>query len=227
MPEEVNRVVCDYVSDLIFVYTTLYKKRLIRENKDPKNIFIVGNTITEIVKEYMPKGKKRENYLVADIHRNENLKTKKQYLHVLNFLNRLGERSKLPVKLVYFQRAVNLLGKIAFRKFKNIDLVGPYGFIDYLKLQYHAYAVISDSGTSQEECPLLKTPVIVPRNSTERPESIEKGNSVLIGENKSIESMIEKSTDFLKSYSITRENIKWLGDGKTSQRILDILREKL
>ena len=85
MPEEVNRVICDYVSDFVFVYTPLYKERLIQENKKPDNIFVVGNTIVEVVKDYLPTGKKQRDYIVADIHRNENLKNPEQYNHILNY----------------------------------------------------------------------------------------------------------------------------------------------
>ena len=67
MPEEVNRVICITFSDLVFVYTPLYKERLIAENKDPKQIFVVGNTIVEIAKQYMPTGKRSRDYILADI----------------------------------------------------------------------------------------------------------------------------------------------------------------
>lgn len=227
MPEEVNRVICDYVSDLIFVYTPLYKQRLIAENKAAEHIFVVGNPITEMVREYMPEGKKKKNYLAADIHRNENLDTKEQYAHILQYLNKLGQELDLPVMLVKFRRAVKLVGEDFYKQFKLINLVGPYGFIDYLKLQYHAYGVISDSGTSQEECPLLGVPVAVPRNATERPESVEQGNSILVGEYRPITQMVEKTVDFFYSYSVNKDKIRWLGDGKTSQRIVKLLKQKL
>lgn len=227
MPEETNRVVCDYVSDLIFVYTPLYKKRLIQENKDPKTIFVVGNTITEMVKEYMPKGRKKKNYLVADIHRNENLKTKEQYHYILKYLDVLGETLHLPVKLVRFNRAVNLISENGYRKYKNIRLVGHYGFIEYLRFQYHAYGVISDSGTAQEECPLLRVPVAVPRDVTERPESVKFGNSILVGEHQPISEMVKNTALFFANYFISRDKIKWLGHGKTSKRIASILLDKL
>lgn len=227
MPEETNRVVCDYVSDLVFVYTPLYKKRLIKENKSPESIFVVGNTITEIVKQYLPKGRKKKDYIVADIHRNENLKTKDQYFYILRYLDELGEKLRLPIKLVRFNRAVKLIGKSAYKMFKHIDVVGPYGFIDYLKLQYHALGVVSDSGTAQEECPLLSVPVAVPRDFTERPESLEFGNSILVGEHKPIKQMVNTTIDFFNNFSISSSQIKWLGDGKTSQRIAKILKEKI
>ena len=228
MPEEVNRVICDYVSDYIFVYTPLYKERLMKENKNPNNIFVVGNTITEVVKEYMPKGAKKSDYIVADIHRNENLKTTEQYFHILKFLDLVGAITNYPIKLVKFNRALKLVGEEKFyNNFKNIDLVGPYGFLDYLEYQYSAYGVISDSGTSQEECPLLGVPVAVPRNYTERPESVDNCNSILIGESNSIQEMAEKTIKFFKEYSVIDDKVKWLGDGTTSNKIINILKVKL
>lgn len=228
MPEEVNRVICDYVSDLVFVYTPLYKERLISENKNPDQIFVVGNTIVEVVKKFLPKGKRSKDFIVADIHRNENLKTPEQFNHILNFLNELGEKTKLEVRLVKFNRAVQLINKYNLLKDKkNIKLVGPYGFLEYLNLQYNAYGVVSDSGTSQEECPLLGVPVVVPRNFTERPESVENGNSILIGESNTIDKMVNDTIRFFETYKISKEKIKWLGDGKTSERIIKILKKEL
>lgn len=228
MPEEVNRVICDYVSDYVFVYTPLYKQRLLKENKNPYNIHVVGNTIVEVVKKYMPKGKKSRDYIVADIHRNENLKTLEQYNHILQYINETGKKLGMEVRLVKFPRAVKMINQHSLLNDKPyIKLVGPYGFIDYLKLQYNAYGVISDSGTSQEECPLLKVPVVVPRNFTERPESIKFGNSILIGETTPIKKMVKKTLRFFSSYSISDEQCQWLGDGKTSTHIVNILKERL
>lgn len=228
MPEEVNRVICDYVSDLVFVYTPLYKERLMKENKNPKQIFVVGNTIVEVVKKFMPTGNRSKNFIVADIHRNENLKSPEQYNHILKFLDELGNKTKLEIRLVKFNRALKLINKYKLlNDKKNIKLVGPYGFLDYLNLQYNAFGVVSDSGTSQEECPLLGVPVVVPRNFTERPESVENGNSILIGENNPIEKMISDSLKFFESYSISKEKVKWLGNGKTSEKIIKILKKEL
>jgi UDP-N-acetylglucosamine 2-epimerase len=228
MPEEVNRVCCDYVSDLVFVYTDLYRERLISENKDPDSIFVVGNTIVEVVAEHMPTGPKTRDYLVADIHRNENLKDPQQYNHMLEYLNVLGQELSLPVRLVRFPRAVRMIEEHGLLADKPaVKLVGPYGFLDYLKLQYHAYGVVSDSGTSQEECPLLGTPVAVPRNFTERPESVENGNSILVGETAPTAEMVQKSLAFFDSYSVSPDDVRWLGDGQTSEHIVEILKGKL
>lgn len=228
MPEEVNRVICDYVSDLVFVYTPLYKERLMAENKNPNSIFVVGNTIVEVVKEYLPTGNRSKDFIVADIHRNENLKSPEQLNYILKYINEVGKKLNLEVRLVKFNRAVKLIKEFnLLEDKKNIKLVGPYGFLDYLNLQYNAYGVISDSGTCQEECPLLGVPVAVPRKSTERPESLENGNSILVGEDRPLNKMVNETIKFFEKYEITPEKIKWLGDGKTSQRITNILKRKL
>lgn len=228
MHEEVNRVICDYVSDYIFVYTPLYKQRLLQENRPEGSIFVVGNTITEILRHHKPTGPRSRDYIVADIHRNENLKSPDQLRHILIYLSTLGKLLERHIKLVKFNRASKMIeGYKLLSGISNIEAVGPYGFLDYLDFQYQSHCVVSDSGTAQEECPLLGVPVIVPRNHTERPESIENGNSILVGESGSIETMIQGSLAFLKSYQVTENSVRWLGDGQTSKRIVDILLEKL
>lgn len=228
MPEEVNRVVCDYCSDMVFVYTPLYKERLLRENKPPEQIHVVGNTIVEVVNEFRPQGEKTLEYIVADIHRNENLRDYKQYNHILTYLNQLGEELNKPIKLVKFRRALNLIEEHNLLENKNnIELVGPYGFVKYLDFQHKAYGVVSDSGTSQEECPLLEVPVAVPRLATERPESVENGNSIMVGETNPVEQMVSETVTFFENYSVNSEKVKWLGDGSTSKRIVEILKKEL
>lgn len=212
MPEEVNRVVCDYCSDQVFVYTPLYKERLLRENKSADGIHVVGNTIVEVANDFMPTGEKSRDYIVADIHRSENLKDHNQYNHILTYLDMLGAKLNLPIKLVRFRRAEKLIEEYnLLDDKKNIELVGPYGFVKYLDFQYNAYGVVSDSGTSQEECPLLEVPVVVPRLKTERPESIENGNSILIGETNSVEQMLEETVTFLKTIQLMLKKLNGSG----------------
>ena len=89
---------------------------------------------------------------------------------------------------------------------------------------HHRYL---DSGTSQEECPLLQVPVAVPRKHTERPESMENGNSIMVGETNPVEQMVDETTKFFESYSIDDSKIQWLGDGSTSQKIIEILSREI
>ncbi len=134
----------------------------------------------------------------------------------------------MKVKLVKFNRANKMIEAGNLLKGLNeVEIVGPYGFLDYLKFQYQSNLVISDSGTAQEECPLLQVPVVVPRKCTERPESIENGNSILVGETNPISQMISETLQFYSQYSWSPEKVKWLGEGDTSQRIVACLKETL
>lgn len=228
MPEEVNRVLCDYVSDLVFVYTPLYKERLLEEKKDPSRVFVVGNTIVEVVRKYMPTGPRSRDTIVADIHRNENLKDPARLAHILKYLDALGSELGMDVQLVRFPRAVRMIeAHDLLRGHRRIRLAGPFGFLDYLHLQYGARVVVSDSGTCQEECPLLGVPVAVPRDHTERPESLTFGNSILVGETAPIDSMVRKTLTFLDAYASSDESIRWLGDGRTAQSIVKVLETEL
>jgi UDP-N-acetylglucosamine 2-epimerase (non-hydrolysing) len=228
MPEEVNRVICDYVSDFVFVYTPLYKERLIAENKKPDQIYVVGNTIVEVVKKYMPTGPRSKDFILADIHRNENLKDPQQFMHILEYLESVGRKTGMEIRLVRFNRGIKLIDKYKLLNDKKyVKLIGPYGFLEYLNLQYNAYGIISDSGTSQEECPLLGVPVVVPRKHTERPESMENGNSILIGEDRPVKKMVSETISFFENYSVSKKQLKWLGDGNTSQKIVNILKKEL
>lgn len=228
MFEEVNRVVCDYVSDQVFVYTSLYKERLMKENKPGDQIHVVGNTLTEVVNKFLPRFNnvpRTKDYILADIHRNEILSDPSKFLYLLDFLNILSKEINLPVRLVRFPRAEKMIKENNSLLLNNIELVGPYGFLDYLELQYHAAGIVSDSGSAQEECPLLGTPVVVPRDYTERPESVNTGCSLLIGENKTFSRMINNTMQFFSNYNALENDVEWLGDGDTSQKIINILHE--
>ena len=222
MPEEVNRVICDYVSDLIFAYTPLYKERLLAEGKKSESVEVVGNTITEIVRRYMPSGERDRTYILADIHRNENLSSPEQLRHILEFLNAVSAKSGRETRLVRFNRAQRLIdANDLLRGLEYVKPVGPFGFLEFLQLQYGAYALISDSGTAQEEGPLLGVPVVVPRNATERPESVKHGNSILVGETRPVTDMVEDTLAFLTGYSRESQSTDWLGDGSTSEKIVN------
>ncbi|HNW88175.1 MAG TPA: UDP-N-acetylglucosamine 2-epimerase [Bacteroidales bacterium] len=230
MFEEVNRVVCDYVSDQVFVYTPLYKERLLKENKPSEQIHVVGNTLVEVIRRFFPiesRGVRTKEYILADLHRNEILSDPAKFLYLLKFLSILSNEFGLPVKLVKFPRAEKLIkDHDLLNGLGGIELVGPYGFLEYLDLQYNAVGVVSDSGSCQEECPLIGVPVVVPRDFTERPESVNTGCSLLIGENKTFTRMINNTMQFFSNYKVEDVDIEWLGNGTTSQQIINILNEQ-
>lgn len=223
MLEELNRTVCDHCSDILFVYHEDYKQFLINENIK-KNVHVVGNTIVEvcrpIVKECL-KIRKKNNRILLDIHRPENFRYKNRLENILKYANTCIEKYEIPVYMLNFKRTTKKIKEFGLDLGK-IKIVKLLSFKKYLKNVYHSKFIISDSGTGQEEPPLLKTKVIVPRDYTERPQSIENDCSYLLNVN---ESEFEESFNWLNSeYKGTTE---WLGEGNTSKLIISEMKKYL
>lgn len=229
MPEEINRISCDHSSYILMPYHENYKNNLIKEGIKEENTYIVGNTIVEMVNEHaldfnIPK---KKDYILADIHRNENIFDEDKYFFILNFLNEISEVYKMPIYLLKYPRTEKITKKMLLN-LKNITFLKNENklYRGYLNHQYHSYFLISDSGSAQEESPLLNTPVIVPRNFTERPESMEFNHSCLINEIDIYSgngiSIIKKFID--KYYNDKKKkDISWLGDGTTSLKVINTI----
>lgn len=230
MLEEINRTVCDHCSDLNFVYHKDYKKNLLKENINNKNIFVVGNTIKEIAKEYSEKFSKipkKNNFILADIHRPENFLYKNRLKKIINLLNDYSKEFKIPIYLLDFKRTSNMIKKFGI-KIDKIKIVKLMSYNDFLINQYHSFLVVSDSGTAQEEAAMFETPVITPRDFTERPQSMFNNCSYLFKID-DYKNSYNKSLLYLKKIKSNKLNIKtdWLGNGETSNNIIKTLKEYL
>lgn len=223
MLEEINRTICDHCSHIHFVYHNEYKKFLENENiKD--NVHIVGNTIVEVCKPFIPNDKKRNDMILLDIHRPENFKYKYRMENIIKYANLCVEKYGIPVKMLNFGRTTKnieeyniVLGKI--------ELVNLMAYKEYLTTIYHCPFIISDSGTAQEEPAIFNTPVIVPRDFTERPQSVESNCSFMLDVNNN--SNFKDSWDWLskiESKELTI-NIEWLGDGNTSNLVVEKIKK--
>ncbi len=225
MPEEINRKACDHVCDLLFAYHDDYVKNLLHENIDPDRIFNVGNTIVEVLHKFADlsyKGKK--DYILIDIHRHENVTSRNRMKAILSFCNMLQSyMGNLPFKMLQMPRAMALVEGTDWMG--SIDFIPLMGYKEYLRAVQDSVVLISDSGTAQEEPPLLGTPVIVPRTSTERPRAIENGSTLLI--DPIYFSSLNDSLKFLQEHKTLTINNSWLGDGIASEKIIQILKEWL
>lgn len=222
MLEEINRTVCDHCSDILFVYHDDYKENLIRENIQ-NNVYVVGNTIVEVCKEYINniiKKKKRNDFILIDIHRPENFKYKDRLLNIINYCNLCYQKYKLPIKMLKFYGTCKNLKEFNIN-INNIQLIDLMSYQNYLDSIYHAKFIISDSGTAQEEPALLNTKVIVPRDFTERPQSINGQCSFMIDVNSINNHTWDLSFDYINKNIIC--NTDWLGNGQTSSNIIKIL----
>ena len=131
------------------------------------------------------------------------------------------ERYETPVKMLDFGRTTREVKKINLGKIQIIDLMS---YKDFLTAQYNSIFIISDSGTAQEEPALLKTPVIVPRDYTERPQSVTYNCSFMLDVNTINNESWEKSHDWLASGPEIKTS--WLGEGETSEKIIEIIKRK-
>ena len=229
MLEELNRTVCDHCSDILFVYHEDYKAQLALENIK-ENVYVVGNTIVEPFMQFKPRvinsqEPKAKNLILLDIHRPENFNYPDRLAKIIQFANTCSAKYGLPVKMLYFKRLADKLSEQGI-DLGTVDMVPLMSFQEYLTTVYHSRFIISDSGTGQEEPALLGTPVIVPRDFTERPQSFASNCSI---QYKCADDNQDEVFTWLADLESGRlkADINWLGDGTTSSQIIQHLKEYL
>jgi len=216
MLEEINRTTCDHCSDILFVYHEDYKEYLYNENIK-NNVHVVGNTIVEVCRPYLEitKTPKRNDIILVDIHRPENFKYPNRMKAIIQYANECGKRYNIPVKMLKFYYFNNFDLDLG-----DIELVDLMSYKNYLNSIYNCKFLISDSGTGQEEPAFFNTPVIVPREFTERPQSVKANCSFMLD--------LDNTQPSFK-YIDERINmdLSWLGNGDTSKLIVNHLIEFL
>ena len=236
MPEEVNRICCDHMSNFLFAYHADNLMNLVNEGINPNRIHVVGNTIVEIARPIMlelAKVKKTKDYILVDIHRHENIISPVRLTNILTLVNRLQKTYQLPIIWIDFKRTRQALDSLGIELAEDFegDIIPPTGYKKFMALQYHAAFMISDSGTAQEEPAILGTPVIVPRSSTERPQSLIGHCSIMadVGPRFDLSVQMMYINLFLTGHlhGQFRPEIAWLGDGSTSEAIVDQLEMSL
>ena len=225
MLEEINRIVCDHCSDYLFVYHENYKQKALKENIKEDSIFVVGNTIVEVVNNHKPIESKKNNKIILDIHRPENFKYKNRLENIIKYTNKISKKYDLPVFMLRFKRTLDYIKEYEIN-LGDIQVIDLLPFKKYINEVYHSKFIISDSGTAQEEPSILGTPVIVPRDFTERPESVENNCSFMINVNDDNNLTWTHSETWLL-LNCNKRKIDWLGDGTTSDQIIKILNDRL
>jgi len=231
MPEEINRILTDHCSDLLFAPTEKSRQILLGEGIPDYKIYVTGNTIVDAVLQNLEisKGKINVldelgvcngNYFLATVHRQENVDNEERFRGILKGLLMVEEEFDLPVLYPIHPRA-----KKQMRRFKieanGLKLMEPLDYLSFLQLESNARLVLTDSGGVQEEACILGVPCVTLRYNTERPETLEVGSNTLVGTDPG--EIVKKTT-----YMLDREN-SWenpFGDGKSGERIVRILREK-
>ncbi len=191
VPEEINRRIVDHIADINLTYSTIARNFLVREGIHPKFIIKTGSPMKEVIDHYLPKSKKskilnnlsikKNKYFVVSSHREENIDNQINFNNLTKSINEIAKRYRLPVIFSTHPRTKKKISDSKIVLHKNIRLIKPLNFTDYLKLQMNSKAVLSDSGTINEEASLLNLRAINLRESHERHEAMEEASTVMTG----------------------------------------------
>lgn len=191
VPEEINRKIVDHIRDINLPYTEHSRRYLLDEGIKREHIFVTGSPMKEVLHEQLSKieasdvlerlNLKTQQYIVVSAHREENINHKDHFQSLMDAINQIAEHYQLPIIYSTHPRTWKMIDEQQVNFHPLVRRLRPFGFIDYNALQKNAYVVLSDSGTLSEESAILKFPAVLLRNSTERPEVVDKGTIVLGG----------------------------------------------
>lgn len=228
MPEEINRVIADHISDYLFAPTEIAKNNLTKEGIPEDKIFITGNTIVDSVyqnREIAERkvdvlknlGLKPKEYFLVTAHRAENVDNNSKLGEILKGLKLIGNEFSLPVVFPMHPRTRKMIQEFGF-EFDGIRAIDPIGFLEFLQLEANARLALTDSGGVQEETCILGIPCVTMRDNTERPETLEVKSNTIVGAN---------STRMLNGVKqMLKQGNGWknpFGDGQSGSTIVKLL----
>lgn len=229
MPEEMNRILADHCSNLLFAPTKVSQKNLLAENIEKKKIFVTGNTIVDSVFRNLNNNidilKKfeitRKKYFLISIHRQENVDNPKKFKNIIQGLKKIRKKYQIPLIYPIHPRSEKMMKKFKI-SIKGITTIQPIDYFSFLTLEKNARLVLTDSGGVQEECCILKTPCVTLRNNTERPETVSIKANIIAG---TIPNNIFKCTEIMLKRNIQYKNP--YGDGSSAKKIVNIIQKKI
>jgi UDP-N-acetylglucosamine 2-epimerase (non-hydrolysing) len=192
VPEEVNRRIIDHSSDFLLPYTERSKDNLVREGIERERIFVTGNPIKEVLDHFSEKidaskaletfKVKPYDYFLVTLHRSENVDEPNRLKEIFDTFSNVADEFGKQLLVTVHPRTAAKLKEFGLKpKSDKITLIEPLGFFDFVRLEKNALAVLTDSGTVQEECAIFGIPNVTLRDVTERPETIECGSNILSG----------------------------------------------
>jgi UDP-N-acetylglucosamine 2-epimerase (non-hydrolysing) len=228
MPEEINRVLADHCSDLLFAPTEKSKNILLGEGISEAKIFVTGNTIVDAVHQNLEISKrkktvlkdldlKKRGYFLVTVHRQENVDNKERFYGILEGLQMIKEEFDMSVLYPIHPRAKKQM-KTFDLKPAGLRLIEPLDYLSFLQLESKANLVLTDSGGVQEETCILKVPCVTLRYNTERPETLEVGSNILAGTDP--DEILKKTMQML---SVRKLWDNPFGDGKAGEKIVRII----
>ena len=190
MPEEINRVVADHVSDLLFAPTQTSRDNLLREGIDGGMIHVTGNTVVDALRQNLEiaQSKSRvldslglgDDYFLVTLHRTENVDDEAKLRNIISALRKLGESYGARVVFPIHPRTRKMIDAFKIST-EGIIATDPLGYLDFLQLEARSRLILTDSGGVQEEACILRVPCVTLRENTERPETVDVGANVVAG----------------------------------------------
>ncbi|NLC33749.1 MAG: UDP-N-acetylglucosamine 2-epimerase (non-hydrolyzing) [Erysipelothrix sp.] len=191
VPEEINRRIVDHTADINLTYSDIAREYLLNEGLSADRIIKTGSPMFEVLNarkdnidasDVLDRLEIIENeYFVVSAHRDENINSDKNFTHLFESLNAIAEKYNYPIIVSTHPRTQNKLNSTGIKLHPLIKTLKPLGFNDYVKLQKHAKAVLSDSGTISEESSILKFKALNLREAHERPEAMEEASVMMVG----------------------------------------------
>lgn len=232
MPEEINRVLTDHISEYLFTSEPSGQRNLRAEGIPESRIFFVGNVMIDTLLRFREKAKQQSSvlshlrlepgqYAVVTLHRPSNVDHPERLEAMMGVLRTLA--SELPVVFPVHPRTQARLGEM--RGQGRLILCPPLGYLDFLRLLCDARLVLTDSGGIQEETTALQVPCLTLRTSTERPITIERGTNRLVGVDP--QNILEAAQQLLRNGGVRNPGMPELWDGQASVRICDVLESRL